>query len=82
LATAGFVGSRNWHLPDTSRAARFLRKLAAPAKPVLANLVSIPLTVLGYACVDIGVFKASTVAGWIVTGVTLMVLEHQIADEK
>jgi hypothetical protein len=56
-------------------------RLLCPVKPVLRNLASIPFTVAGWACIDVGVFQAGTVAGFIVTGVTLMVLEHQIADQ-
>ena len=58
-----------------------IRPLTRRGQPVLANIASIPLTVLGLACVDVGVFTASGVAGWIVTGASLMWLEHLIADE-
>lgn len=54
----------------------------APHKASLANLWSIPLTVAGVGCVDTGVFFASVVAGWIVTGLSLILLEHVIADER
>jgi hypothetical protein len=64
------------------RGNRFVTGLLTPARPVLANLASIPLTVAGWACIDAGMFAANTVAGLIVTGITLMVLEHQIADER
>lgn len=53
----------------------------APARPALANLAKIPLTVLGFASVDTGIFFANMIAGFIVTGVTLMLIEHMIADE-
>lgn len=56
-------------------------KLMTPAKPVLANLASIPLTVAGLGCIDCGVFFASTIAGFIITGISLIVLEHLAADE-
>lgn len=60
-----------------TRAARYAR----PVKPVLRNLASVPFTLAGAACIDIGVFKANVVAGWIVTGISLIVIEHIIADE-
>jgi hypothetical protein len=41
-----------------------------------------PLSVLGYAAIDIGVFRASSIAGWIVTGLSLIWLEYLIADEE
>ena len=82
VTTAAFPRPRR-----AARAERHLRKLTAvaarlsPAKPVWANLASIPLTVAGLGCVDTGVFLASSVAGWIVTGLSLVLLEHMIADE-
>jgi hypothetical protein len=41
-----------------------------------------PLSVAGYVAVDIGVFQASAIAGWIVTGASLIWLEYLIADEE
>lgn len=63
-------------------AGRFLSRLAKPVRAPLVNLASIPLHVAGLACVDIGVFTACPVAGWIVTGLSLIWLEHVIADEQ
>jgi len=62
--------------------ARFLSWLAKPVRAPLANLASVPLHVAGLGCIDAGVFAASPVAGWIVTGLSLIWLEHVIADEK
>jgi hypothetical protein len=56
--------------------------LVRPHRAALANLASMPLTVAGAACINIGVFTASVIAGWIVTGVSLVLLEHLIADEQ
>lgn len=56
--------------------------LLRPARPVAVNLLASPLTVAGLACADIGVFTASVTAGWIITGLSLFVLEHVIADEQ
>lgn len=52
----------------------------APHKASLRNLANVPLTVAGFGCVDTGVFQWSTPLGWIVTGLSLLVLEHIIAD--
>lgn len=52
------------------------------AMPVGRNLAQVPFTVAGIACVDVGVFVASAVAGWIVTGLSLILLELLIADES
>jgi hypothetical protein len=58
------------------------RQIVSHASPVLRNLFSMPLSVLGYAAIDIGVFRASSIAGWIVTGLSLIWLEYLIADEE
>jgi hypothetical protein len=57
-------------------------RIIAPHKASLASLWSIPLTVLGIGAIDTGVFLASAVAGWIVLGLSLVLLEHMIADER
>lgn len=58
-----------------------VKRLASPRSASLANLRKMPFTVAGLGCIDMGVFTASTVAGWIVTGLSLMLLEYMIADE-
>ncbi len=65
----------------SSEAGRLARRLLSPAKPALGNLASIPLTVAGWALISACAFAVSTVLGLGVSGVVLMVLEHQIADE-
>lgn len=62
--------------------AAVLQRVTAPRSASLTNLRKMPLTVAGLGCVDVGVFTASTVAGWIVTGLTLILLEYMIADES
>lgn len=56
-------------------------RLARPHRAALSNLVAMPLTTFGLGCIATGVFYANAIAGWIVTGVLLIVLEHLIADE-
>lgn len=56
----------------------YVRPHSAP----LVSLVKMPLTVAGTVCIDTGVFLASAVAGWIITGISLIVLEYMIADES
>ncbi len=63
------------------RLRQIAEKLMTPAKPVLVNLASIPFTFAGLGCIDCGVFFASTIAGFIITGISLIVLEHLAADE-
>lgn len=62
-------------------AGRFLARIVQPVRAPLVNLASVPLHVAGLACIDAGVFSASQVAGLIVTGLSLIWLEHVIADE-
>ncbi len=63
-------------------AGRLARRLLSPARPVLANVASIPLTVAGWALISACAFAVSTTLGLGASGVILMVLEHQIADEQ
>ncbi len=64
--------------PLSRRAARALK----PARPAVANLASMPLHVAGLGCVDFAAFHLAHGWGWLVTGVSLMWLEHVIADES
>ena len=52
-----------------------------PHKAALANLKDMPLTVLGVAGVDFAAFHYVHMIGWLVTGISLIVVEHIIADE-
>jgi hypothetical protein len=63
------------------RAALGTARWLSPAKPVLANLVSVPLFVAGLGCLDAAAFVGNLIAGLAVTGVSLIVLENVIADE-
>ena len=62
-------------------ARRFWSRVTAPARPALGNLAKIPLTFAGLGCISAGFFALSTVAGLFAAGVTLILLEHMIADE-
>jgi hypothetical protein len=64
-------------LTGRRRAARVLK----PARPAFRNLASVPLHVTGLGCTDFAAFHAAHGWGWLVTGVSLMWLEHVIADE-
>lgn len=59
-----------------------MARAALPHRAALANLRAIPLTVAGTACVDFAAFHYIHALGWLVTGVSLMVLERMIADEQ
>ena len=53
-----------------------------PARVTLRNLASYPLFVVGVLVFDYGVYQWSHRVGWMVGGVSLMILEHVIADEE
>lgn len=55
--------------------------LVAPHRASLARLWDIPMTVLGTAFVDFAAFHVAHGWGWLVTGLSLIVVEHLIADE-
>jgi len=84
-ATVPSVAGRSLPGRSLGKRLRGLRaRAAALVKPVrapLANLAATPLHAAGLACIDAGVFTASLTAGLIVTGFSLIWLEHVIADE-
>lgn len=57
------------------------KRAIAPHKTALGNLASIPFTVLGAACIDFAAFHLPHGYGWLVTGISLILIEHAIADE-
>ena len=63
------------------RAAGLAGQLVRPAKPVLANAAKVPLHIAGLASIDFAAFHVAHGWGWLVTGVSLIWLEHVIADE-
>ena len=63
-------------------AVRFVTKAAVkPHRAALANLLHMPLTVAGVSVIDFAAFHIGHGWGFLVTGVSLIVLEHVIADE-
>jgi len=52
-----------------------------PHKAALTNLKAIPLTVVGTGCIDFAAFHLAHGWGWLVTGISCVVVEHLIADE-
>ncbi len=79
MAVAAVPG---WVMPRAARLGAVVRALLTPARPVLANLLAIPFTVAGWGLISACAFGLNTLAGLGVSGVILMVLEHQIADES
>lgn len=56
-------------------------RVVTPHKASLRNLASMPLTVLGFASIDFAAFHLAHGWGWLVTGLSLILLEHLIADD-
>lgn len=63
------------------RAGAAVRRVAAPARAPLVNAGQIPLTVAGIGLIDAGAFQGPTWLGLVVTGLSLLGIEHLIADE-
>jgi hypothetical protein len=57
------------------------RALARPHTASLKRLADMPLTVVGTAGIDFAAFHLAHGWGWLVTGVSLLVVEQMIADE-
>jgi hypothetical protein len=79
-ALPGYVRPRYRMLRGHAR--KLGARLLNPAKPVLRNLASIPLTVAGWGLLSAAAFEWNLIAGLAATGVILMLLERQIADEQ
>lgn len=56
-------------------------KAVAPHRASLLRLADMPLAVLGTGCIDFAAFHYVHMIGWLVTGVSLWVVEHMIADD-
>jgi hypothetical protein len=52
-----------------------------PHKTSLKRLTEMPLTVAAVPCVDYAAFHLAHGWGWLVTGLSLVIVEHLIADE-
>lgn len=59
-----------------------IRVAAAPHKASLARLWDIPLTVTGAGFVDFAAFHVAHGLGWLVTGLSLVVVEHLVSDSE
>jgi hypothetical protein len=73
------IGLTTW--APSGRAAARLQSARAGLRRLTSRLAPSALTIGGLGCIDIGVFTANTIAGWIVTGLSLIVLEYRVDDE-
>ena len=64
------------HFPDALT--RLARRAAETARATAERLSGSLLTVTGLGCIDVGAFEANTIAGWITTGVTVLLLDWKL----
>jgi hypothetical protein len=57
------------------------RRAADHAKATAARLSGSVLTAAGLGCIDTGAFTANTVVGWIVTGLSVLVLDWKLEQK-
>jgi hypothetical protein len=57
------------------------RRAADHAKTTAARLSGSLLTVAGLGCIDVGAFEAHPIAGWIVTGLSVLILDWKIDQD-
>lgn len=80
MALAGVVPTASGPARPRPAWAR-LRDLGRRAAAELRRLTPSPLTVAGLASVDAGAFCGGVVAGWVVTGLSCLVLEWIIGPD-
>lgn len=56
--------------------------LLVPNRAALARLGEMPLTVAAVGLIDTAAWQAPHWVGWLVTGLSLMFLEHLISDQQ
>lgn len=89
MATVTVPAAAPWHVRVkallavvSSVVATVAGKAVTPHKAAIRRLADIPLTVLGIGCVDFAAFHVAHGWGWLVTGISLVLLEHLIADAE
>ena len=77
--TAVIGGLRDTRRPRVpGSVAHFARRAAAQIQATAARLSGSLLTVTGLGCIDVGAFEAHPIAGWITTGVTVLLLDWKL----
>lgn len=82
MAILALGGTRQRGSRFVATVAGLAKRAVTPHKAALANLKAIPLTVAGAGCVDFSAFHLAHGWGWLVTGISLVLLEHIIADDQ
>jgi len=69
---------RRPRVPDA--VTRFARRAVTHIQDTAARLSGSLLTAAGLGCIDVGCFEANTVAGWIVTGLSILALDWKLDE--
>lgn len=84
----GYTGTISKRIQRAGRPSQVFNNLRSavtsfvrPAKPVLKNAASIPLTIAGLGCFAAGVFLINPIAGLMVLCPVLVLIEHMIAED-
>lgn len=57
---------------------RLTRRAATAVQDTAQRLSGSLLTVAGLGCIDVGAFEAHPIAGWMVTGVSVLLLDWKL----
>ncbi len=68
--------TRRPHLPGALT--RLARTAADHLQATAQRLSGSALTMAGLGCIDVGAFEAHPIAGWITTGVTVLLLDWKL----
>lgn len=58
--------------------ARLAKRAADHVQATAQRLSGSLLTAAGLGCIDVGAFEANTIAGWITTGITVLLLDWKL----
>ncbi|WP_280688385.1 MULTISPECIES: hypothetical protein [unclassified Kitasatospora] len=75
-AVTGWAPARRPRIPGALAAAA--RGTATHAKTATQRLSGSFLTIAGLGCFDVGAFTANTIAGWFVTGASVLLLDWKL----
>jgi hypothetical protein len=80
IARATKTDTRRPRIPRA--VAHAARRFAAHAQATAARLSGSLLTCAGLGCIDVGAFEAHPIAGWITTGVTVLLLDWKLEPSQ
>ena len=68
--------TRRLRVPDA--VSRLAKRTATVVQDTAQRLSGSLLTMAGLGCIDVGAFEAHPIAGWITTGVTVLLLDWKL----